>query len=79
MAALPALRQSAPASAVTLGRLSKITPMTPSGVATRSICRPFGPLEARQHAADRIGQVGNALDGRRNGFEALRVQSRGGR
>ena len=42
MAALPALRQSAPASAVTLGRLSKITPMTPSGVATRSIFRPFG-------------------------------------
>ena len=42
IAALPALRQSAPASAVTLGRLSKITPMTPSGVATRSMTRPFG-------------------------------------
>ena len=33
IAALPALRQSAPASAVTFGRLSKMTPMTPSGVA----------------------------------------------
>ncbi len=30
------------AIAVTLGRLSKITPTTPSGVATRSIRRPFG-------------------------------------
>jgi glutamate-5-semialdehyde dehydrogenase len=29
-------------AAVTLGRLSKITPTTPSGVATRSIRRPFG-------------------------------------
>ena len=42
IAALPAFRHSAPASAVTLGRLSKMTPMTPSGVATRSIVRPFG-------------------------------------
>ena len=57
MAALPALRQSAPASAVTLGRLSKITPMTPSGVATRSIFRPFGrsnaPARARPDRAAR--------------------------
>ena len=34
IAALPALRQSAPASAVTFGRLSKMIPTTPSGVAT---------------------------------------------
>src|SRR5690606_6341475 len=47
MTALPAARQSAPASAVTFGRLSKITPMTPSGVRTRSIFRPLG----RSHAA----------------------------
>ena len=40
--ALPAFRQSAPASAVTLGRLSKITPMTPSGARTRSMFMPFG-------------------------------------
>ena len=45
IAALPALRQSAPASAVTLGRLSKITPMTPSGVATRSKSSPFGVVQ----------------------------------
>ena len=45
IAALPALRQSAPASAVTLGRLSKITPITPSGVATRSKSSPFGVVQ----------------------------------
>src|SRR5512132_2182941 len=33
--ALPAFRQSTPASAATLGRLSKITPMTPSGTRRR--------------------------------------------
>src|SRR5690554_4709310 len=38
---------SAPASAVTLGRDSKITPITPSGVRTRSICSPLG----RSHSA----------------------------
>ena len=42
IAALPAFRQSAPASAVTFGRLSKITPMTPIGVRTRRMCRPDG-------------------------------------
>src|SRR5918993_2607063 len=42
IAALPALRHRAPASAVTLGRLSKMTPITPRGVATRSISRPLG-------------------------------------
>ena len=40
--ALPDFRQSTPASAVTLGRLSKITPTTPSGTRTRSMVRPFG-------------------------------------
>ncbi|EGE58311.1 hypothetical protein RHECNPAF_33400116 [Rhizobium etli CNPAF512] len=44
--ALPALRQRAPASAVTFGRLSKMTPITPSGVRTRSIFRPFGRSQA---------------------------------
>ena len=39
-------RHSAPASAVTLGRLSKITPMTPSGVATRSKRRPLGRVHS---------------------------------
>src|SRR5690606_29896642 len=47
MTALPDLMQSAPASAVTLGRDSKITPITPSGVRTRSIWRPLG----RSHSA----------------------------
>ena len=45
--ALPALRQSAPASAVTFGRLSKMTPITPSGVRTRLMCNPLG----RSHSA----------------------------
>ena len=46
IAALPALRQRAPASAVTFGRLSKMTPTTPSGTATRSISSPFGRSKA---------------------------------
>ena len=33
------------------------------------------PLEPGEHAADRIGQLGNALDGLGNGFEALGVQN----
>ena len=45
--ALPAFMHSAPASAVTFGRLSKMTPITPSGVRTRSMCSPFG----RSHSA----------------------------
>ena len=40
--ALPDLRHSTPASAATLGRLSKITAITPSGTRTRSITIPFG-------------------------------------
>jgi hypothetical protein len=40
--ALPAFRHSTPASAATLGRLSKITPTTPSGTRTRSMVMPFG-------------------------------------
>ncbi len=40
--ALPAFRHSTPASAATLGRLSKITPITPSGTRTRSMVMPFG-------------------------------------
>ena len=47
IAAFPAFRHSAPASAVTFGRLSKITPTTPSGVRTRRMCRP----EGRSHSA----------------------------
>ena len=40
--ALPLFRQSTPASAATLGRLSKITATTPSGTRTRSMIMPFG-------------------------------------
>ncbi len=40
--ALPDFRHSTPASAATLGRLSKITPITPSGTRTRSMVMPFG-------------------------------------
>ena len=39
---MPDFRHSTPASAVTLGRLSKITAMTPSGTRTRSMVMPFG-------------------------------------
>ncbi len=39
---MPDFRHSAPASAATLGRLSKITAMTPSGTRTRSMVMPFG-------------------------------------
>ena len=42
--ALPAFRVSAPASAVTLGRLSKMTPITPRGVDTRRMVMPLGRL-----------------------------------
>ena len=40
--ALPDFRHSAPASAATLGLLSKIKPMTPRGVATLVIFKPLG-------------------------------------
>ncbi len=39
---MPDFRQSTPASAATLGRLSKITATTPSGTRTRSMVMPFG-------------------------------------
>ena len=48
--ALPAIRQSAAASLVTLGRASKMMPITPIGTVTFSIFRPFGrvsPLSTR--------------------------------
>ena len=44
--ALPDLSVSAPASAVTFGRLSKITPMTPSGVRTRAMSSPLGRVHS---------------------------------
>jgi hypothetical protein len=46
MTAFPAFRQRAPASAVTFGLLSNMTPITPSGVRTRSIFSPFGRSQA---------------------------------
>ena len=55
IAALPAFRQSAPASAVTFGRLSKITPITPIGVRTRRMCSPDGRSHSAITCADRIG------------------------
>ena len=57
--ALPAFRQSAPASAVTLGRLSKITPITPIGVRTRRMCRPDGTSHSASTVPDRIGLRGD--------------------
>ena len=42
IAALPDFKQSPPASAVTLGRLSKIMPITPMGTAIREISMPLG-------------------------------------
>src|SRR5882762_4292655 len=40
--ALPDFRHTTPASAATLGRLSKMTATTPSGTRTRSMTMPFG-------------------------------------
>ena len=40
--ALPDFRHKPPASAATLGLLSKISPMTPRGVATLEIFKPLG-------------------------------------
>ena len=42
--ALPDLRQSTAASIVTLGRDSKIIPITPSGTFVFKICKPFGRM-----------------------------------
>ena len=72
IAALPALTHSAPASAVTLGRLSKMTPMTPSGVATRSNVEAVRPGPLGEPAPDGIGQRGDVLDGPRHGLQARR-------
>ena len=69
--ALPDFRQSAPASAVTLGRLSKITPMTPSGVRTRAMTQAVGPRPFGHHAADRIGQVGDGAQPVDDAVDAL--------
>ena len=45
ISALPERRQIAAASAATLGRLSKIMPMTPIGVRTRAKSRPLGRVQ----------------------------------
>ena len=42
MAALPDFTHRPPASAVTLGRLSKMMPITPMGTVMREISRPLG-------------------------------------
>ena len=72
--ALPALRHSAPASAVTLGRLSKMTPMTPSGVATRSNARPFGRSMRPAPRPTGSGRAGDLLHGAGHGLEPRRVE-----
>ena len=46
MAALPDFMHSAPASAATFGRLSKIIPMTPMGTRTREIFMPLGRVHS---------------------------------
>ena len=63
--ALPDLRQSAPASAVTLGRLSKITPMTPERRADALDVEAVGPVPFGDDGADRIGQFGDGARGPR--------------
>ena len=40
--AFPDFKHNAPASAVTFGRLSYITPITPNGVEIREMLRPLG-------------------------------------
>ena len=45
MTTFPAFRQRVAASTVTLGRDSKIMPMTPSGTRVLRICKPLGRTE----------------------------------
>ena len=70
----PSAAQIAAASAVTLGRLSKIMPITPIGVRTRAMSSPFGPLPARHLGADRIGQGGDLVERRGDRLEPRLVE-----
>ncbi len=77
MTALPALRHSAAASAVTFGRLSKMTPMTPSGTRTRSNRRPLGRVHSAMTAPTGSGRSRTpstpaAMASIRAGFSARR-------
>ena len=74
MTALPAFRQSPPASAVTLGRLSKMTPTTPSGVRTRWILQAVRALPFGDHGADRVGERGDLLQRLRDAGDAGAVE-----
>ena len=71
------LQARTPASAATLGRLSKITAMTPSGTRTRSMVMPFR-APAFGDRADRIGNpahggdaIGHRVDARRRQRQAI--------
>ena len=77
--ALPDLSVSAPASAVTLGRLSKITPMTPSGVRTREMSSPLGRSHCGHHRSDRIGQGGDLAQALRRCLRGAWVEPSAGR
>ena len=48
--------------------------MTPSGVDDALDAQPVGALESRQHAADRVGQLGDLLDAARDRLDALRIE-----
>ena len=65
IAALPAFRQSAPASAVTLGRLSKMTPIDAERRRDALDQQAVRPLEGGEHPPDGIGQRGDAPRPRR--------------
>jgi hypothetical protein len=68
MVALPVLKQSEAASVVTLGRDSKMMPMTPMGTRTLRMCRPLGRVQSVQLFADGIGQGGDFAHGLGDGF-----------
>jgi hypothetical protein len=72
--ALPDFRHRAPASAVTFGRLSKMTPTTPMGVRTRWMRQTVRPLPFGHDLADRIGEFGDRLEARRDRLDTLRTQ-----
>ena len=55
MAALPDLTQSAAMSMVMLGRLSYMTPITPSGTLRLDVCRPFGRVRSSKTSTSGSG------------------------
>ena len=84
IAALPDFRQSAAASAMTLGRLSKTIPITPMGCATRRMRRPLGRVHSDKTRPTGSGSAATcsrpaAMASIRSGFRARRSRKAGAR